>query len=76
MGRATASPTRVRPFGGQVDTVTWCAAAAGADPDDEPEVADSARVVSMAGYLSRRVGARGPIPLGPGYDPFAGFGDG
>ena len=52
------------------------AAAAGIDPDDEREVAESARVVSMTRYLSRRVAGSGPTPLGPGYDPLTGFGDG
>jgi hypothetical protein len=48
------------------------AAAAGTDPDDEPEVAKSARVVSMAGYLSRRTDGGGSTPFGSGYDPRAG----
>ena len=35
------------------------AEAAGTDPNDEPEVIEATRVVSMAGYLSRRVDGGG-----------------
>ena len=42
------------------------AEAAGIDPDDEPEVAEAARLVSMSGYLSRRFN-------GVGYDPLCGL---
>ena len=42
------------------------AEAAGTDPDDEPEVAEAARLVSMSGYLSRRFN-------GVGYDPLCGL---
>jgi len=46
--------------------------AAGTEPDDEPDVKNAAAVVSMSGYLSRRVG-RGSTPFRPGYDPLAGL---
>jgi hypothetical protein len=52
------------------------AAAAGTDPDDEPQVQRAAQVVSMASYLSRCTGASRSTPFGPGYDPLAGYGDG